>query len=136
MDKKKEFIKVIKKNVIPEIKLLGYVGSFPHFRKAEGNSMYFIGFQFGRTSLIGKLIIELGFVNRKDLSDWAKSLPEEKLNYGFSQKSHRLGSRSEKEDGIWFDYESLKTEEQIENLSFVILELFKKEYPEFVKSNA
>lgn len=134
MDKKKEFTLAIKKNVVPEIKSLGYIGSFPHFRKIEGNSMYFVGFQFGRSSLIGNLVVELGFASRENLPDWAKLLPDEKLDYGFSQKRHRLGSKSEKEDGIWFDYESLETEEEIKNLSLTILQLFKKEYPGFIKT--
>lgn len=134
MDKKKEIIRAIKKNIIPEVRSLGFVGNFPHFKKVENDSYYFIGFQFGRTHLIGKLVVELGFADKRKMSDLTKSIPEKKLNYGISQRSHRLGQKSEKEDGTWFDFQSLKTEEQMESLSLLILDTFKKEYPEFIKS--
>lgn len=134
MDNKTKITNAIKKNVVPEIKSLGFTGSFPYFKKNEGDSIYFIGFQFGKTHLVGKMVVELGFADKNKLPDWAKSEPEEKLNYGISQRSHRLGQKSEKEDGVWYDYDSLKTEEDFENLSLSILETLKKELPKFIES--
>ena len=133
-EQKNKITLAIKKHIIPELRVNGFSGTFPHFRKKENKTLQFVSFQFGRSSLEGKFVIELGLVSKQDLPDWAKSLPEEKLNYGLSRYRHRLGAKSKGEDGVWFDFQSPQNEEEFDEIALKAREIFADEYPIFLQT--
>ena len=126
-DKKKEFINKVKKEISPEIIKLGFTRKNLSFRKEAIDKIFFITFQFGRSSLTGKVILELGILNLSKLLDWEKCLPIQNLNYDSAQERQRIGSIKKGEDGIWFDYENDDIEEIIKKIN----ELLDKELPLF-----
>ena len=133
MDKKKQITKEIKEKVNPYLKQVGFEGTFPHYKKIVGDTMYFVGFQFGQSSLSGKIIVNFRLLHISKMPDWLKQKPENKLNFGHGDlgSSHRLGSPKKGVDGIWFDYENGDQQE----ISKQILELLKVELPEYLSKN-
>ncbi|QND17957.1 DUF4304 domain-containing protein (plasmid) [Rhizobium leguminosarum bv. trifolii] len=57
MASRQEINAAIKSNVLPKIKSQGFSGSFPHFRRIEGDMVDLISFQFDRHG--GALTIEI-----------------------------------------------------------------------------
>ena len=104
--------KALKSIVVPEIKHLGFTGSYPHFRKKVGETYQFVSFQFGRTSLIGSFVMEFGYMEIGELPEWAKELPFNKLNYGHAKHRKRVKPVSVGDTDYWFDYGSYTKNEQ------------------------
>ncbi|MGO4134258.1 DUF4304 domain-containing protein [Rhizobium brockwellii] len=48
MASRQEINAAIKSNVLPKLKSQGFSGSFPHFRRIEGDMVDLISFQFDR----------------------------------------------------------------------------------------
>jgi hypothetical protein len=128
MDKNKALILAgLKKYVLPEIKKSGYSGTFPHFRKKDGNSANFLSFQFNKYG--GSFIVEAGWSNslEKDLPAWSKKIPFGKLNYGHINinKRKRLQPKNTGPD-FWFDYSKFTEQSQFDNLALLIVKLLPK----------
>lgn len=107
-------IKELKGSVVPQIKLFGFKGAFPHFRRQKDKRYDFVSFQFNKYG--GSFVTECGFVEMNNLQPWEKELGFEKLNYGNAQKSLRLGAI---ESGLdhWFEFENFKLETQFRELA-------------------
>ncbi|WP_339210238.1 DUF4304 domain-containing protein [Aeribacillus sp. FSL K6-8210] len=55
---KDKMVSALKKIVVPELRNRGFKGSFPHFRKKEGQLGYLLSFQFDKWG--GGFILEVG----------------------------------------------------------------------------
>lgn len=126
MDLKKIMTKALKTFVVPEIKALGFSGTFPHFRRERDGKFEFTSFQFNRYG--GSFVLECGFVTPHDLSDFAKKLPFEKLTYGDAHPDNRLRIKSEiaTTEDFWFAYSEFNEETQFENLAKSLIPLLPK----------
>ncbi len=119
-------VKTLKSFVVPEIKALGFSGTFPHFRREKGSRFEFVSFQFNRYG--GSFVLECGFVVPHDLPDFAKKLPFEKLTYGDAHPNNRLRIKPEAStaEDFWFTYSEFKEEVQFENLAKSLIPLLLK----------
>ena len=113
MEGRKMMQKALKSFIIPEIRKLGFSGSYPHFRRKNGIKLEFISFQFNRYG--GSFIIESGKTTKENLPEFAQALPFEKLNVGFTAKRMRLGAT----EGVdpWYHYEGFKNESDFDDLA-------------------
>lgn len=119
-------VKVLKYFVVPEIKALGFSGTFPHFRREKNGKFEFVSFQFNRYG--GSFVLECGFSTPHDLPDFAKKLPFEKLTYDYAHPNNRLRIKpqSSTAEDFWFTYSEFKEEVQFENLAKSLAPLISK----------
>lgn len=106
--------KALKEFVVPAIKQLGFTGSFPHFRKKEGNNFQFLSFQFRSTG--GSYVVEVAKIREEDISPFLEHQKFEKLNYIISNERFRLGAISKEEDH-WFSFEDFNNQSQFNQLA-------------------
>jgi hypothetical protein len=116
-ESKVEMIKALKDFVAPEIKILGFLGTFPHFRRQKNDRYEFVSFQFNRHG--GSFVLECAFIKPTALAGVAKELPFEKLNHSHTPVNHRFRIKSEKgsEDDSWFSYSEFNSTEQFAQLA-------------------
>ena len=117
MDKTKNkslMIKILKSNVVPNVRKLGFAGSYPHFRKKKSDRFEFISFQFNRGG--GSFVVEYGFTKISDLLPFEKKTGFEKLNHGNARTRLRIGATQVNGDH-WFEYEKFEDEAQFEELA-------------------
>jgi len=112
----------LKKVVIPVLRKLEFKGSLPHFRRMNEKNIDLITFQFNRWS--GSFIVELVTCPTEGVTmHWGKQIPSNKVTAYHINKRFRLGAESEDEEGIWFDFENAKTEEDFEKVDSSVLGL-------------
>lgn len=72
-------INALKTIVIPSIKQRGFSGTFPHLRRKDGHSWYFLSFQFNRHE--GSFVVESAQTDNlsKDLIKLAENTPPWKI---------------------------------------------------------
>lgn len=122
MNERKMMDNALKKVVIPVLRKLEFKGSLPHFRRMNENNIDLITFQFNRWS--GSFIVELATCPTEGVTmDWGEQIPPNKVTAHYINKRFRLGAESEDEDGIWFDFENAKAEENFEKVVFRVLGL-------------
>ena len=122
MNERKMMDNALKKVVIPVLRKQEFKGSLPHFRRMNENNIDLITFQFNRWS--GSFTVELATSPTKGVTmDWGEQIPPNKVTAHYINKRFRLGAESEDEDGIWFDFENAKTEEDFEKVAFRVLGL-------------
>ncbi|MEE3953459.1 DUF4304 domain-containing protein [Peribacillus frigoritolerans] len=113
----------LKKVVIPVLRKLEFKGSLPHFRRKNENNIDIITFQFNRWG--GSFIVEFATCPTEGVTMyWGEQIPPNKVTAHHINKRLRLGAESVDEDGIWFDFENAKTEEDFENVALSVLGLF------------
>ncbi|ASS92519.1 DUF4304 domain-containing protein [Peribacillus simplex] len=113
----------LKKVVIPVLRKLEFKGSLPHLRRKNENNIDLITFQFNRWG--GSFIVELATCPTEGVTMyWGEQIPPNKVTAHHIYKRLRLGAESEDEDGIWFDFENAKTEEEFEKVAMSVLGLF------------
>ncbi len=125
-DKKLEMAKELKSFTVPKIKLLGFSGTFPHFRRKANDRFDFLSFQFNRHG--GSFVLESGFSTKDDLSDFAKTLPFTKLNYGHAHPKNRMRIKPDKieQEDFWFEYHNFTRETQFQELAELVATLLPK----------
>ncbi|ULT59676.1 DUF4304 domain-containing protein [Neobacillus drentensis] len=75
-----------------------------------------ITFQFNKWG--GSFVVELAVCPIQGVTmDFGENIPANKVTAHDIDKRFRLGAKSEDEDGIWFDYENAKTEEDFEKVA-------------------
>lgn len=112
----------LKKVVIPVLRVQGFKGSFPHFRRENENNIDLITFQFNKWG--GSFVVELAIcpINGATMS-WGEQVPPNKVTVHHINRRYRLGAKSGDEDGIWFNFEYVKTEEDYEKVASKVLDL-------------
>lgn len=102
----------LKALVIPQLKKLGFRGSFPHFRRPQELQIDLLTFQFSRWG--GSFVVEVAKCSAEGVTThWGKFIPPNKVNAHDVFPRLRLGSNPPKEVDHWFDFESASYGEQI-----------------------
>jgi len=118
-------IKALKKLVVPYLREHGFKGSFPHFRRRNGDDMELIAFQFNRYG--GSFVVEVGVCGKDGLTtSWGKEIPANKVSVYDLDYGHRFRLRENiygtDDAECWFHYEEAKTDE---DFNVVASKLFK-----------
>ncbi|MFJ5771643.1 DUF4304 domain-containing protein [Psychrobacillus sp. NPDC093180] len=122
INKRKMMDNALKKILVPVLRKLEFKGSFPHFRRLNENNIDLITFQFNRWG--GSFIVELATCSTDGVTMYfGEQVPPNKVTAHCINKRFRLGAQSEEVDGIWFDFENAKTEEDFEKVAFRVLAL-------------
>lgn len=81
-----------------------------------------ITFQFNKWG--GSFIVELATCPTQGATmSWGEQIPPNKVTAHDIDQRFRLGAKSEDEDGIWFDFENSKTEEDFEKVALNVINL-------------
>ena len=102
---RKTMIAALQQLVVPRLRVLGFKGSIPHFRRLHKDRTDLLMFQFDRHG--GGFIVELGTYPPGDfVTSWGKIIPAKELevSYLHPEQRYRLGSAS-KEGDHWFRYD-------------------------------
>lgn len=111
-----------KKVIIPFLRQEGFKGSLPHFRRMNEKNIDLITFQFNKWG--GSFVVELAICPIQGVTmDWGEQIPPNKVTAYDIDKRFRLGAKSEDEDGIWFNFENAKTEEDFEKVALNVVNL-------------
>lgn len=104
---KKQMIDSLKRIFIPEIRKLGFKGSFPHFRKTENVITNLLTFQFDRNG--GGFVIEIAnHAGNEFKTSWDKVIPLSKLTAHDLYIRKRIYPETEEEPNgtyDWFRYD-------------------------------
>lgn len=112
----------LKKVAIPFLREHGFKGSFPHFRRKNESNIDLITFQFNRWG--GSFVVELATCSIEGLTThWGEQVPPHKVTAHDINERFRLGAKSKNEDGIWFDFENAKSEENFEKVASDVVDL-------------
>jgi hypothetical protein len=119
-DRKKMDI-ALNKVVLPVLRNQGFKGSIPHLRRTNENNIDLITFQYNRWG--GSFVVELAISPIEGVTMyWGEQIPPNKVNAQHINKRFRLGAKSEKDDGIWFNFEDAITDEDFEQVATNALE--------------
>ena len=109
----------IKRIIVPELRQRKFKGSFPHFRRIDGDTVNLLTIQFDRNG--GGFVIELAnWKGPAFKTHWGLEIPHKKL------KAHDLNDRiriypdsKEEIDGTdsWFRYDRSETDEIFDEVS-------------------
>jgi hypothetical protein len=58
--------------------------------------------------------------------NWGEKIPSNKVTAHHLNNRFRLGAKSVDEDGIWFDFENAKTEDDFEEIASSVLDLLNR----------
>ena len=97
-------ISALKDRFVPELRRLGFKGSFPHFHRPRGDRVDFLSVQFHRDG--GSFVVEIAKCGpHGKVEGFGSELPVSKLNVQFFRDRLRLGSDS-KAGRIdhWFEF--------------------------------
>lgn len=116
--------KEIKSKIVPELRKLGFKGSFPHFKRIfETGKVDYLSFQFNRYG--GSFIIELAVAypykgKEGNFYYWDEVTPEviKKSNYGDTRDRLRIEPRS----GKWFEFDELNYRNTVKHALSMIME--------------
>ena len=93
----------LQKRVVPELRKRGFKGSFPHFRRVNGDSIELITFQFNKWGT-GDFVIEIAKCHNDVLkTSWGEFVSPERINAQHLDRRLRLGALNEGSDH-WFKY--------------------------------
>lgn len=122
LNERKMMDNALKKIVIPMLRKQEFKGSFPHFRRKNEKNIDLITFLFNRWG--GSFVIEVASCPAEGVTMyWGEHIPSNKVNAHHLNNRYRLGQKSKDEDGIWFDFENAKTEEEFEKVASSVLAL-------------
>jgi hypothetical protein len=95
-------ITVLKRDVIPVLKELGFKGTFPHFRRINENKIDLLTFQFDRYG--GGFLIEVATCPSEGVFlHWGEKVPPNKVTAHDLHPDNRLRLKGNK--GVWFRYD-------------------------------
>ena len=96
----------IKSHVVPELRAMGFQGSFPHFYRKIDDHVDLLTFQFASAG--GRFVVEISFADARRTNIYIPScrdLPRGKLRVSMTVAQHRLGSNPEEENADhWFSF--------------------------------
>lgn len=95
-----DMITALKQFVVPKLREQGFKGSFPHFRKINGDKIDLLTFQFDRYG--GGFVVEAAVCPIQGIMhSWGEQVPPNKVTA--HDVSERL--RLNQQDGQWFRYD-------------------------------
>jgi len=122
LNERKMMDNALKKVVIPVLRKQEFKGSLPHFRRKNEKNIDLITFQFNRWG--SSFVIEVATCPIEGVTmSWGEHIPSNKVTAHHLNNRFRLGAKSKDEDGIWFDFEKAKTEEEFEKVASSVLVL-------------
>lgn len=107
MELKKAVVQEIKAIIVPELRRLGFKGSFPHFRRIyDDGRVDYLSYQFNKYG--GSFIVEIAVAypykgKNGNFYYWDEVTPEfvKKSDYGYTKERLRIESRK----GKWFEFD-------------------------------
>jgi hypothetical protein len=122
LDGRKLMSNAIKKVVVPFLREEGFKGSLPHFRRKNESNIDLITFQFNRWG--GSFVIELATCPLEGVTThWGEQIPPNKVTAHDVNERYRLGAKSKDKDGIWFNFETARTEEDFDKVANDVVKL-------------
>lgn len=110
------------KIVTPVLRKQEFKGSFPHFRRKNEKNIDLITVQFNRWG--SSFLVELATCPIEGVTmNWGEKILPNKVTTHHLNNRFRLGAKSVDEDGIWFDFENAKTEDDFEEIASSVLGL-------------
>jgi hypothetical protein len=109
----------LKKIFVPELKSLGFKGTYPHYRIITEDSILTAMIQFSLYSRA--FVIELGRSKLSGLSILAGTKPLEKLTTPYLSNRYRMGARTLHRDP-WYDFENCRQESDYEKVAMLAKE--------------
>jgi len=123
----------LKKIVVPFLREHKFKGSLLHFRRMNEKNIDLVTFQFNKWG--GSFLVELAACPLEGATmHWGEQIPPNKVTAHDLNQRFRLGSKSEEEDGIWFNFENAKTDEDFEQVAFRVIDLLKIKDPLWIAS--
>lgn len=101
-EKTKRMKQALKVVVVPELRKMGFSGSFPHLRRIGEKNVDLLTFQFGLRSTPAFVVIAGSAPNKGIINHLNEITPAEKLTAWETAKSKRLGSTHGEDP--WFYY--------------------------------
>ena len=99
----------INKIVIPELRKIGFSGSFPHFRRINNSEIHLLTFQFDKYG--GGFIIEIAKAQNKPFKTyWGKVIEQNKLTaHDLNERIriHPKGILKDSSTDDWFRYDKV-----------------------------
>ncbi len=102
---RKEMIKTLQTHVVPELRALGFKGSFPHFYKKSEEYCYLLCFQF--RSCGGSFCVEISYVDPKQTNICfgnESDIKKIKVSATMDRMRLRLEKATRTLEGVWFIY--------------------------------
>jgi hypothetical protein len=93
----------LKRVVVPVLRELGFMGTFPHFRREGEDRIALLTFQFASAG--GSFVVEVGKFPAKGLQMANEFIPAAEVKMRHLLRRLRLGAKGESGDH-WFDYEA------------------------------
>jgi len=122
LNERKMMDNALKKVLIPIIRKQEFKGSLPHFRRKNEKNIDLITFQFNRWG--GSFVVEVATCPIEGVTMyWGEHIPSNKVTAHHLNNRFRLGAKPKDEDGVWFDFENAKTEEEFEKIASSVLAL-------------
>jgi hypothetical protein len=91
---------------VPALRVLGFKGSLPHFRRILAERVDILTVQFDRYG--GGFVVEISRCSPEGITTpWGEYIPANKVtaHYLNSDNRHRLGSPNPDTDGRWFRFD-------------------------------
>lgn len=102
-----KMIQVLKELVVPMLRMQGFKGSFPHFRRNKIDSMHLLTFQFDKWG--GGFAVELACCSAEGVTMyWGEKVPANKVTVHHVNTRYRLGARDINSDH-WFRYDEAES---------------------------
>lgn len=121
-NRRKMMDNAFKKIVTPVLRKQEFKGSLPHFRRNNEMNIDLITFQFNRWG--GSFVVELATCPIEGVTmNWGEKIPPNKVTAQHLKNRFRLGAKSVDEDGIWFDFEKAKTDDDFEEIASSVVGL-------------
>jgi hypothetical protein len=91
----------LKRVVVPVLRVLGYAGAFPHFRRTRGKRVALLSFQF--SSWGGKFCVEVGTFPADGYEQGGEVIPADRVRLRDLVRRTRIGPEDADGDR-WFDF--------------------------------
>jgi hypothetical protein len=119
----------LKEHLVPRLRGLGFTGSFPHFRRPDGERNQLLTFQFDKYGS-GRFVIELAVAPRGEFTTyWGKVIPESKLTAHDLAERLRLGAADGGDSWLSIGKDVLRSTDEI-------LELLRTQGQRFFEDDA
>ena len=100
---REKMIATLKEQVVPVLKVRGFRGLFPHFRRITDTGIHLLTFQFDKWG--GGFVVEVASCSPEGVTmHWGDQIPPAKVTAQPVTRRLRLGSSGEQTDH-WFRYD-------------------------------
>jgi hypothetical protein len=110
-DSREQMMAVLRDEVVPALRELGFSGSFPHFRRFQEGQIDLLTFQFNDHG--GSFVVEIAVCGIDGITTaWGERIPPKKISAHdlHPNKRLRLGSGNVGTTDSWFNYEPFRPE--------------------------